>query len=249
MKDKARGRYVGRIHSMESLGTLDGPGIRFVIFLQGCPLRCVYCHNPDCLEPFGGIAVTVDDLMREINKYRSYMLFSGGGVTASGGEPLVQSDFVEELFKQCKHQGLHTTLDTSGFVNLSAAKPVLRFADLVLLDIKSFDPEIYERVTKVPITPTIRFAKHLREINKRTWIRFVLVPHLTDSPQNVEGLARFVSTLDNVELVEILPFHKMGEYKWEELGYEYELKSASPPSPEKLQAVKDVVKSYGLEVR
>lgn len=249
MKDKTRGRYVGRIHSMESVGTLDGPGIRFVIFLQGCPLRCVYCHNPDCQEPFGGNVVTIDDLMWEINKYRSYMLFSGGGVTVSGGEPFVQSDFVEELFKRCKDQGLHTTLDTSGFVNLNIAKSVLRFVDLVLLDIKSFDPEIYERVTKVPITPVIKFAKHLQEINKRTWVRFVLVPDFTDSPQNIEGLARFVSTLGNVELVEILPFHKMGEYKWEKLGYDYTLKNTPPPSPEKVQAVIDVVKNYGLEVR
>jgi pyruvate formate lyase activating enzyme len=249
MEDKTRRNYTGRIHSLESVGTLDGPGIRFVIFIQGCVLRCLYCHNPDCQDLFGGREVTVDDLMGEINKYLSYMRFSGGGVTVSGGEPFVQFNFVQEIFRRCKKQGLHTTLDTSGFVNLNAAKSVLNFVDLVLLDIKSFDPQIYENVTKVPIEPTLKFAQYLLDINKPTWVRFVLVPHLTDFSQNVEGLAQFVSKLHNVELVEILPFHKMGEYKWEQLGDDYKLKNTLPPSPEKLQAVMDIFRRYGLEVR
>ncbi len=248
MEDKSSNQCVGRIHSLDSLGTLDGPGIRLVVFMQGCNLRCLYCHNPDCQDRDGGVEVTVDELMEEINKYRSYLSFSGGGVTVSGGEPFLQYKFVREVFRNCKKHGLHTTLDTSGFVKLNAAKSVLNFVDLVLLDIKSFNPKIYQSVTKASIEPTLKFAEHLKTINKPTWIRFVLVPHLTDSPENVESLAQFVSKLHNVELVEVLPFHKMGEYKWEQLGYEYKLKNTSPPSLEKLQAVIDVFKQYGLKV-
>ena len=249
MEEISSGYQIGRIHSLESIGTLDGPGIRFVIFIQGCSLRCLYCHNPDSQDLLGGTEVTVDDLMAEIIKYRSYMHFSSGGVTISGGEPFIQANFVREIFQRCKQQKLHTALDTSGFVNLNIAKSVLNYVDLVLLDIKSFDPEIFRSVTKVSIEPTLKFAEYLHTINKPTWIRFVLVPHLTDSPQNVEGLAQFISNLDNVELVEVLPFHKLGEYKWSQLGYDYKLKNTLPPSLEELRAVIAVFKRYGLNVQ
>jgi len=239
----------GRIHSVESGGTVDGPGIRFVIFTQGCPLRCLYCHNPDCRHIEDGKEVTVDELIAEIQKYRSYMRFSGGGVTVTGGEPLMQPEFVQEIFRRCQEVGIHTALDTSGYVNLMVAKTVLDYVDLVLLDIKSFDPEIYVKVTNVSLEPTLRFAKYLSEINKPTWIRFVLVPNLTDSLHNVEGLAKFVSTLDNVEKVEVLPFHQMGEYKWEQLGYDYKLKDTPPPSPELVQQFMDIFRSQGLTVQ
>lgn len=211
----------GKIHSVETCGTVDGPGIRFVIFTQGCPLRCLYCHNPDCRNFEEGKEITVDELIVEIHKYRSYMRFSSGGVTVSGGEPLMQPEFVREIFRRCKALGIHTALDTSGYVNLSAAKPVLDYTDLVLLDIKSFEPKIYLKVVGVALAPTLQLAEYLREIKKPTWIRFVLVPGLTDALENVEGLAKFITKLDNVERVEILPFHKMGEYKWEQLGYDY----------------------------
>lgn len=237
----------GRIHSVESCGTVDGPGIRFVIFTQGCPLRCLYCHNPDCRYPADGKLVTADELIEEIQKYKSYMRFSGGGVTVSGGEPLMQAEFVQEILWRCKQLGIHTALDTSGYTNLSVAKPVLEFADLVLLDIKSFDPETYFKVTSVSLQPTLNFAQYLSEIHKPTWIRFVLVPNLTDDQNNVEGLANFISKLGNIERVEVSPFHQMGKYKWEQLGYDYKLKDTQPPTPELVQRTVEIFRSYGLQ--
>lgn len=240
---------VGRIHSVESCGTVDGPGIRFVIFTQGCPLRCLYCHNPDARCIAGGKEVTVDELIEEIQNYRSYMRFSKGGVTITGGEPLMQPDFVREIFQRCKELGIHTALDTSGYVNLNVAKSVLDYVDLVLLDIKSFDPEIYLKVTSVSLEPTLQFAQYLSEIKKPTWIRFVLVPNLTDPLHNVEQLAQFVSTLDNVEKVEVLPFHQMGAYKWEQLGYDYQLKDTQPPTPELIGQTLDIFRGHNLVVQ
>lgn len=248
MEAQIPGKVVGRIHSLESAGTLDGPGIRFVIFTQGCPLRCQYCHNPDCQDVFDGREVSVDELIDEVQKYRTYMAFSGGGVTVTGGEPLIQRDFVKEIFRRCQELDIHTTLDTSGFVKLRAAKPVLEHVDLVLLDIKSFLSETYMKVTGVPLEPTLELARYLNEINKPTWIRFVLVPKLTDDPENVEGLAKFVSEMKNVEKVDVLPFHKMGEYKWQQLGMEYQLKDTPTPTAEDVERVTNIFKSYGLTV-
>lgn len=239
----------GRIHSIETCGTVDGPGIRFVIFTQGCYLRCLYCHNPDTRNPHDGSEVTVDELISEIQKYRSYMRFSGGGVTISGGEPLMQPQFVKEIFQRCKELGIHTALDTSGFPSLTESKPALEWVDLVLLDIKSFDPHTYLQATGASVEHTLDFARYLSEINKPTWIRFVLVPNLTDDPKNIEGLAQFISTLKNVEKVELLPFHKMGEYKWKELGYTYLLKDTLTPTPEQIQKAKDCFMRYGISVQ
>lgn len=236
----------GRIHSIETCGTVDGPGIRYVLFTQGCPLRCLYCHNPDCRTPNGGKEVTVSELMADISKYRSYMEFSGGGVTITGGEPLMQPEFTREIFRRCQELGIHTALDTSGYVNLATAKSVLSYVNLVLLDIKSFDPKIYQQVTDVSLQPTLNFARYLDEISKPVWIRFVLVPHLTDPIHNMRGLAKFVSTLHNVQRVEILPFHKMGEYKWEQLGYEYQLKNTPPASPELVATAKSIFQECGI---
>lgn len=236
----------GRIHSIETFGTVDGPGIRFVVFTQGCPLRCLYCHNPDCRDLRGGKETTVDDLVREIQKYRSYL--RGGGVTASGGEPLMQPQFVAELFQRCHELGLHTALDTSGFCPVETAKPVLAHTDLVLLDIKSYDRALYQQVTSVAIEPTLDLACYLDQIAKPTWIRFVLVPYLTDPVVNVAGLADFVAGLRNVERVEVLPFHKMGEYKWEQLGLDYKLKDTPPASPELVRRTIEVFRDRGLEV-
>lgn len=238
----------GRIHSVESCGTVDGPGIRFVIFTQGCPLRCLYCHNPDCFNPENGTEVAVEELISEIEKYRSYMRFSGGGVTVSGGEPLMQPQFVEAIFQHCQDLGIHTALDTSGYVPLAAAKPVLEKTDLVLLDLKSGLPEIYRTVTSVAIEPTLKFARYLNEINKPAWIRFVLVPDLTDPIDNLKRLAEFVSSLHNVEKLEVLPFHQMGAYKWEKLGYKYQLQDTEPPKPELIASTIHLFQSYGINV-
>ncbi|NJR15994.1 MAG: pyruvate formate lyase-activating protein [Calothrix sp. CSU_2_0] len=236
----------GFIHSVESCGTVDGPGIRFVIFTSGCPLRCLYCSNPDCRYLENGRKVSVDEIIAEIQKYKSYMEASGGGVTISGGEPLFQSTFVREICKRCRSLGIHTALDTSGFCDLESAKSVLEFVDLVLLDIKSFDPVTYTKLTSVAIEPTLTFAKYLDEINKPTWIRFVLVPGLTDDPENIAGLANFIAQLNNIERVEVLPFHKMGEYKWEQLGFEYLLKDTLTPSPKQIQAALDIFRNRGI---
>ena len=231
----------GRIHSIETCGTVDGPGIRYVIFTQGCPLRCLYCHNPDCRYPDEGKEVTVDELIADIQKYHSYMKFSGGGITVTGGEPLMQPEFVGEIFFRCQKLGIHTVLDTSGYVKLATAKPVLDYVDLVLLDIKSFDPNIYHQVTGVSLKPTLDLACYLSDINKPVWIRFVLV-------HNIRGLAEFISGLNNIERVEILPFHKMGEYKWEQLGYEYQLKDTPVASPELVGKAQKIFQEYNLSV-
>ncbi len=238
----------GRIHSVETCGTVDGPGIRFVVFTQGCPLRCLYCHNPDCRAVEGGRTVTVDELVSEILRYRAYLTASGGGVTVTGGEPLLQPEFVAELLRRCQAEGLHTVLDTSGFSDVAAAQRVLHHTDLVLLDIKSFKPDLYHQVTQVSLEPTLRLARYLQEIHKPTWVRFVLVPGITDPPANVAGLAQFVSTLTNIERVEILPFHQMGAYKWEALGYDYTLQEIQPPSPSQVAQVKAQFQHYGLSV-
>ena len=241
-------KITGKIHSLETCGTVDGPGIRFIIFTQGCPLRCLYCHNPDCHNIKKGQEMSVDELIEEVQKYRTYMQFSGGGITISGGEPLMQPEFVAEICKRAQALGIHTALDTSGFVDLEVAKPVLEYVDLVLLDIKSYDPVTYFKITNVSLKPTIILAKYLQQIHKPTWIRFVLVPHLSDDVDNIEGLAKFISQLDNVEKVEVLPFHKMGEYKWDNLGYYYQLKETQPPTPREVQNTIALLKKYHLPV-
>lgn len=233
----------GYVHSVESCGTVDGPGIRFVIFTSGCPLRCLYCSNVDCRYLENGKQVSVDELVTEIQKYTSYMKSSGGGVTISGGEPLMQPGFVREIFKRCQELGIHTALNTSGFCNLESAKSVLEFVNLVMLDIKSFDPATYAKVTGCNIKPSLDLAKYLNTINKPTWIRFVLVPNLTDDPENLTSIADFIAPFNNVERLEVLPFHKMGEYKWQELGLEYLLENTPPPTPEQVQAALDIFRS------
>ena len=217
----------GRIHSIETFGTVDGPGIRFIVFTQGCPLRCLYCHNPDCRNAHDGKEVTVDYLIDEITKCKSYI--RKGGVTVSGGEPLMQPEFTREIFKRCHQMGLHTALDTSGYCAIEVAKPVIEETDLVLLDIKSYIPELYYKVTHVSVEPTLAIAKYLSDIHKPAWIRFVLVPHLTDNLTNINQLADFVSTLKNVERLEVLPFHKMGEYKWSNWDYPTTSRIFPPP--------------------
>jgi pyruvate formate lyase activating enzyme len=234
---------------VETCGTVDGPGIRFVVFTQGCPLRCLYCHNPDSRDPEGGYETSVEALIQEIQHYRTYMNASGGGVTASGGEPLFQAEFVAELFRQCQALGIHTALDTSGYSDRHSVDLVLPHTDLVLLDIKSFDPEIYTHVTHVSLEPTLHLAHYLDQIHKPTWIRFVLVPGLTDAPHNIAGLAQFVAQLTNVERLEVLPFHQMGAYKWEQLGYPYLLKDVQPPTPETVEQVRNQFRQYRLFVQ
>lgn len=236
----------GRIHSYESCGTVDGPGIRFLVFTQGCSLRCQYCHNPDTWKLKDGKEVTSDEVFNEIKKYKSYMKFSNGGVTISGGDPLLQIDFIKDILKKCKDENIHTAIDTSGYAPLDKIKEIIDYTDLFLLDIKAFDKDIFKEITGVYNDFTLKLAKYLSEINKPVWIRYVLVPGLSDNLEDINNLAKFISSLSNVEKFEILPFHKMGEYKWEELNYEYKLKNTPSPSEKLLKKVKSIFEKYNI---
>jgi len=239
---------IGRVHSIESCGTVDGPGIRFVIFMQGCALRCKYCHNPDTWEINKGKEYTPQELMEEIRKYKSFMKFSGGGVTFTGGEPLLQAEFVAKVSKMCKEEGISVAIDTSGFVWNEAVKEVLENTDIVLLDIKNYDPIIYRKVTGAPLEPTLHLMEYLKAKNINTWVRYVLVPGLTDNLANIEELSSYLDNFPNVSKIELLGFHKMGEYKWKELGFEYTLTDTKEPSKELMEKVKDLLKRNGKNV-
>ena len=237
----------GYVHSVDTGGTVDGPGIRYVVFTAGCPLRCQYCHNPDCMKQKNGTLTATRSLVDDIASVAP-MLRRGGGVTVSGGEPMVQPAFVAALLAGCKGLGLHTALDTSGFLGAKASDALLSLVDLVLLDIKSFRPDTYRNVTGVDVAPTLAFAERLAAMGKPTWVRYVLVPGLTDNLEEIGELADFVAGLGNVERIELLPFHKMGEYKWEALGMPYRLKDTDPPTPELEAAVRGVFEGRGLLV-
>lgn len=239
---------IGRIHSLESLGTVDGPGIRFVTFMQGCPLRCQFCHNPDTWDTSKGKEYTPEQLANEIIKYKSFMDFSGGGATFTGGEPLLQAGFILEVAKKLKKKGISVCIDTSGFVYNEAVEELLDYVDIVLLDIKNFDKTVYTKVTSVKLEPTLKFLDKLREKKIDTWIRYVLVPNLTDNFDAVEKLSEHLKDYPNVKKIEILGFHKMGEYKWEELGLEYQLKETNEPTEELLQRTYDIFTRSGIEV-
>lgn len=241
-------KKIGRIHSLESLGTLDGPGIRFVVFMQGCPLRCQFCHNPDTWYVSKGMEYTSDSLMEEILKYKSYMDYSNGGVTFTGGEPLLQADFLLELGKRCKENGISVALDTSGFILNDSVKELLEYTDLVLLDIKNFDPLVYKTVTGVSLSPTLKFLDYLKEKDISTWVRYVVVPELTDNLDSVRKLSNHLDAYPNVKKIELLGFHKMGEYKWKELGMEYKLGDTSEPSKELMEEVKGILEANGKVV-
>lgn len=235
----------GRIHSTETFGTVDGPGIRFVVFVQGCPLRCIYCHNPDTRDGCGGREVMVEDLIKTIKKYKPYL--RKGGITLSGGEPLAQPNFSREFLRRAQEEGFHTALDTSGLCPIRVASGVIEFANMVLLDIKSFDPEIYKQITNQPLRPTLEMAEYLSSISKPVWIRYVLVPGINDQDEHILALGKYLVNLGNVERLEILPFHKMGESKWERLGLEYSLSETQPPSLDQIQHVFDLFASTGIK--
>ncbi|OON99235.1 MAG: pyruvate formate-lyase 1-activating enzyme [Epulopiscium sp. Nele67-Bin004] len=237
----------GKIHSFESCGTVDGPGLRYVVFLQGCPLRCKYCHNPDSweYEDFKHTQ-TPEELFKEVLRYKAFI--QRGGVTITGGEPFMQPDFIEEFYKLCKAEGLHTAVDTSGFVFNEKVKKALEFVDLVLLDIKSINPDTYKILTGVELKNTLEFAKYLSSIGKPVWIRHVLIPDWTAEQKDLNELAAFVSSLTNVEKVEVLPYHRMGEYKWQELGLDYEFADVKPPDSETVKKAKEIFQNYGINV-
>ena len=238
----------GRVHSIETFGTVDGPGIRFILFMQGCPLRCKYCHNRDTWDVKGGTEYTVDEIITEINKYSSYMKFSGGGLTVSGGEATLQPEFLKELFKKAKENNIHTCLDTSGFVDIDTIDPILDYTDLVLLDLKHMVPDKCKDLVGVSIEKTLKLAKHLSARNIPVWIRHVLVPGVTDDRENLELMGKFISTLKNVDRVEILPYHTLGVHKWENLGFEYELKGVPDATKEDVEKAAKVLAEFGVKV-
>jgi pyruvate formate lyase activating enzyme len=237
---------VGHLHSYEMGSVVDGPGVRFVLWTTGCFMRCQYCHNPDTWYLKNGRPVTVDELMAEVGKYTRFMETTGGGVTVSGGEPLVQAPFVARVLRACKALGLHTTLDTNGRLGHRLSDEELADVDLVLLDIKSFDPETHRRVTGCDVEPVLDFARRLAALGKRVWLRFVLVPDLTDDPANVDGLAAFAASLGNVEQVDVLPFHQMGRDKWARLGVPYPLHDTQTPGPDLIARVVAQFRAHGL---
>ncbi len=243
------GELTGYLHSVESGAAVDGPGMRFAYFMSGCPFRCLYCHNPDTWKLEGGRKVTLQEALAEISPYKSF-LKRAGGVTITGGEPLVQARFVGELFSKIKNDyGLHTALDTQGFLHKKVPDEWFDPVDLVLLDIKHIDAEVYRAITGQPLKPTLDFAERLVRLKKKMWIRYVLVPGLTDAEGDILGLADYVKALGPaVERVDVLPFHQMGAYKWKELDLDYKLEGTPTPTPEETAMAKTLLKSRGLRV-
>lgn len=238
----------GKVHSIETFGTVDGPGIRYIVFLQGCPLRCKYCHNRDTWNKNGGTEKTAEEVIQDALKYKTYMEFSGGGITVSGGEATAQPEFLYELFKLAKENGLTTCLDTSGCTKASDISDILDITDTVLLDLKHMIPENAKDLAGIDINTAIDFARYLDEKNIPVWIRHVLVPGVTDSEENLNKMGEFVSTLKNVDRFEILPYHTLGVHKWEELGLKYPLAGVPQAEDEDVKRAKDIIEKYGVEV-
>ncbi|WP_448060168.1 pyruvate formate-lyase-activating protein [Cellulomonas hominis] len=243
-----RSGELGSLHSWELVTAVDGPGTRLTAFLSGCPLRCLYCHNPDTMEMRRGEPILADDLLKRIARYRAAFAATGGGVTISGGEPLMQPAFVARVLRGAKELGVHTALDTSGYLGAHCTDEMLDDIDLVLLDVKSGIPETYQKVTGRELQPTLDFGRRLAEHGTEIWIRFVLVPGLTDAVENVEAVADYVATLSTVSRVEVLPFHQMGQDKWKSLGMKYELEGVQPPTTELVERVRDQFRDRGLTV-
>lgn len=240
----------GRVHSIETCGTVDGPGIRFIIFLQGCLMRCKYCHNRDTWDIEGGKIMSVDELMADLVQYRHYMNASGGGITVSGGEAMLQPEFVKAIFTACKAQGIHTCLDTNGFVRRldDRVKDVLDVTDLVLLDIKEMDNEKHIDLTHVSNKYTLEFATYLADRNQAAYLRYVVVPGYTDNSEDAHTLGKFIEPMKNIEKIELLPYHELGKHKWTAMGEVYPLDGVSPPTREAMENIKNILLQYHPKV-
>jgi len=239
---------VGYVHSYEVGTTVDGPGLRFVAFLSGCLLRCQYCHNPDTWHKRNGHPVTVSAAMRQIGKYAKVLNITKGGITLSGGEPMVQKPFMAQVFRRCKELGLHTCLDTAGRLGERMTDREIADVDLHLLDIKSGDPEIYKTITNQPLQPTLDYARRLSDMGRPMWIRYVLVPGLSDGVDNVQKVADFCAGLKTVQRVEVLRFHQLGSDKWDRLGLDYALRETEAPDAELSERVRGQFRERGLTV-
>ena len=230
----------GNIHSIETMGTVDGPGIRFVVFLQGCPMRCLYCHNPDSWSFAVNKQMSADEILNQYDKVKE---FTKGGITVSGGEPLAQIDFVVELFKHARELNIHTALDTSGILFDGSEKydELIKYTNLVLLDIKHIDDNEHKKLTGYSNKTVLEFAKYLNKNNIPVWIRHVVVPKITYSEKYLAELGRFIKTLNNVQKIEILPYHNMALKKYEALGIEYKLKNTPPLTKEEGMKAKEII--------
>lgn len=237
----------GMIHSIETFGTLDGPGIRYVLFLKGCPLRCIYCHNPDTWEITGGTFKTAPEIIEDALRYRNF--YKKGGVTLSGGEPMLQHDFCRELLEGFKAEGIHTALDTAGSLPLNKSRDLIDLADMLLLDIKAPEPELFRKVTSSDIGNTLDTLNYCESVGKRLWIRHVVIPGYTDGEDCVRGIAVLIKDKKCVEHIDLLPFHKMGEYKWHQLGISYLLDDTQEPSSDLLEKMVGIYSSYGIKAR
>ena len=233
----------GRIHSTESFGTVDGPGVRFVVFFQGCPMRCKYCHNPDTWDFSGGTERTAEDLMNEYDSYKEF--FKTGGITATGGEPLAQAEFLAELFKLAKSKGVHTCLDTSAGVydpnSHEKIDEVLKYTDLVMLDIKHIDSDCHKELTGKSNRNILAFAEHIRDLGIPVWIRHVVVPGITDQYEELFALGEFLANLSNLKALDVLPYHDMAKHKYEELGIEYPLGDTPPLSKDEAIKARETI--------
>jgi pyruvate formate lyase activating enzyme len=238
---------MGFLHSFTTGSTVDGPGVRVVAWTTGCMWRCLYCHNPDTWTLTNGIPVTVPRAAEELRKYQHGLRVMSGGLTISGGEPLMQHRFVVKLFAAAKTMNVHTALDTNGYYGDRLSDADLDVIDLVLLDIKSWDPERHRRLTGMDVEPTLAFALRLAARKRPVWLRYVLVPGLTDDFEGIEQIAAFAAGLGNVERVDVLPFHQMGKYKWHQLGIPYTLEDVSPPGTELVERACAVFREAGLQ--
>jgi len=248
LKDDRQGAF-GYVHSYETSSRYDGPGLRAVLFVSGCLLRCTYCHNPDTWHLKDGTYVSAQQVIDRLAQFASALRALDGGLTISGGEVLVQLAFTKRILAGAKEMGLHTAIETSGFLGDRVDESYLRALDLVLLDIKSSNPDTYKTVTGRDLAPTLRFAERLAKLNKPVWVRFTLVPGLTDDSANVEGIAKFVAPMKNVEWVEVQPFHKMGEFKWKAMNLEYKHANTPPPTPELVNRVIEQFRAAGCRAR
>ena len=239
----------GYVHSYETGSRYDGPSLRVVLFVSGCLLRCTYCHNPDTWHLKDGTYVSAQHVIQRLGEFAPALRSLGGGLTISGGEPLVQRDFTRRILAGAKQMGLHTAIETSGFLGARADETYLSCLDLVLLDIKSGDPETYRKVTGRELAPTICFAERLAAVGKPVWVRFTLVPGLTDDPANVEALAQFVAPMKNVQWVEVQPFHQLGAFKWKAMKLEYTQADTPNPTPDLVNRVIEQFRAAGCRVR
>jgi pyruvate formate lyase activating enzyme len=238
---------MGFLHSFTTGSAVDGPGMRVVAWTAGCMWRCLYCHNPDTWTITNGIPVTIARATEELRKYRQGLKVMSGGFTLSGGEALMQHRFAVKLLHAAKGMGIHTALDTNGYYGDRLSDAELEVADLVLLDLKGFDPERHRRLTGMEIGPTLAFARRLAVLRRPVWVRFVLVPGWTDDADEITQIASFAAELGNVERVDVLPFHQMGRFKWKELGLDYKLGDVQPPPPEAVERASAVFRAVGLK--